>query len=125
MSDTPYRIEITRRAQKDITSLTPKLKKKLREILTNRISANPFDGKKLVGDLKGCWSVRLTLKDRIVYAIDEENRIVYILRARTHFEALGDRAGPLRLEKVDELRIRGAQPLTQELLDQAREVGRA
>ena len=86
MSDTPYRIEITRRAQKDISSLTPNLKKKLREILTNRISANPFDGKRLVGDLKGCWSVRLTPKDRIVYAIDEENRIVYILRAQTHHE---------------------------------------
>jgi len=86
MNDTPYRIEITRRAQKDIASLNPKLKKKLREILTNRISANPFDGKKLVGDLKCCWSVRLTLKDRIVYTIDEENQAVYILRARTHYE---------------------------------------
>jgi len=86
MSDRPYRIEITRRAQKDLASLTPKLKKKLREILTNRISANPFDGKKLVGELKGCWSVRLTLKDRIVYTIEEKDRIVYILRARTHHE---------------------------------------
>ena len=86
MNEAPYRIEITRRAQKDIASLTPKLKKKLREILTNRISANPFDGKRLVGDLKGCWSVRLTLKDRIVYSIDEENRVVNVFRARTHYE---------------------------------------
>jgi plasmid stability protein len=39
-------------------------------------------------------------------------------------EALGDRAGPPLLEKVDELRVRGAQPLTQELLNHAREVGR-
>ena len=86
MNDTRYRIEITRRAQKDIASLTPKLKKKLREILINRISPNPFDGKKLVGDLRGCWSVRLNLKDRVVYSIDEENRIVNVLRARTHYE---------------------------------------
>ena len=39
-------------------------------------------------------------------------------------EALGDRAGPPLLEEVDDLRIRGARPLTQELLDDAREAGR-
>ena len=86
MTDEPFRIQITRRAQKDIATLNPKLKKKLREILINRIAVNPFDGKKLVGDLRGCWSVRLTLKDRVVYSIDEEQHIVYILRARTHYE---------------------------------------
>ena len=86
MTDELFQLQITRRAQKDIATLTPKLKKKLREILVNRIAMNPFDGKKLVGDLRGCWSVRLTLKDRIVYSIDEENRIVHILRARTHYE---------------------------------------
>ena len=86
MTDEPFRLQITRRAQKDIATLTPKLKKKLREILINRIAMNPFDGKKLVGDLRGCWSVRLTLKDRVVYSIDEEHGIVHILRARTHNE---------------------------------------
>ena len=86
MTEPGYRIEITRRAQKDIETLTPKLKKKLRDILVNRIAVNPHDGKQLVGDLKGKWSVRLTLKDRIVYTIDEDHRVVYILRARTHYE---------------------------------------
>jgi len=86
MTDEPFRVQITRRAQKDIATLTPKLKQKLHEIIINRIAMNPFDGKKLMGDLKGCWSVRLTLKDRVVYSIDEQNRIVYILRARTHYE---------------------------------------
>jgi Txe/YoeB family toxin of toxin-antitoxin system len=86
MTEDPFRVQITRRAQKDIATLTPKLKEKLREILVNRIAVNPFDGKKLVGDLKCCWSVRLTLKDRVVYSIDEENRIVNVLRARTHYE---------------------------------------
>ncbi len=80
----PYRVEITRRAQKDISKLTPKLKNKLRDILMNRIAVNPFDGKKLIGEFDGFWSVRLTLKDRIVYSIDEEHRVVYVLRARTH-----------------------------------------
>jgi len=86
MTEEPFQIQITRRAQKDIDTLTPKLKKKLREILVNRIAVNPFDGKKLVGELKGCWSVRLNLRDRVVYSIDEEDRIVNVLRARTHYE---------------------------------------
>ena len=86
MTEPVYRIEITRRAQKDIATLTPALKKKLRDILTNRIATNPFDGKKLVGDLKGKWSVRLNIKDRVVYTIDQDHRVVYILRARTHYE---------------------------------------
>ena len=86
MTDEPFQILITRRAQKDIATLTPKLRKKLREILINRIAVNPFDGKKLVGDLRGFWSVRLTLKDRVVYSIDEEIHTVYILRARTNHE---------------------------------------
>ena len=84
MSERRYRIEISKRAHKDIETLTPKLKKKLLEILVNRIAVNPYDGKRLVGELKGKWSVRLTLKDRIVYTIDEENNIVCVLRARTH-----------------------------------------
>jgi addiction module RelE/StbE family toxin len=86
MTDEPaYRIEIARRAVKDIETLTPKLRKKLRDILVHRIAANPSDGKKLVGDLAGYRSVRLTHKDRIVYRIEESTRTVYILRARTHY----------------------------------------
>ena len=84
--ESPYRIKITRRAVKDIETLTPKLRRKLKDILINRIAANPFDGKKLVGDLSGYWSVRLTHKDRIVYKIDDSTNTVYILRTRTHYD---------------------------------------
>ena len=35
-----------------------------------------------------------------------------------------DRTDPLRIEDVDKLRIRGAEPLTQALLDEARKTGR-
>ena len=81
-----YRIEITRRAQSDVATLTPKLRRKLKDILLNQIAVAPHGGKKLVGELAGYWSVRLTYKDRIVYRIDEAQRIVYILRARTHYD---------------------------------------
>ena len=53
-------------------------------ILLEVLSVTPYEGKKLVGDLEGNYSLRLDLKDRIVYSIDEKNKIVYIKRAKTH-----------------------------------------
>lgn len=79
-----YEIRITRRAEKDIQRLPPKLKTKLYDILTEVIAKDPFQGKKLIGDLEGSYSYRLTYQDRIVYSIDSKNKIVYVERARTH-----------------------------------------
>ena len=80
-----YEIRITDRAEKDIGKLTPKLKRKLYDILTEVIAQEPFRGKKLVGDLAGSYSYRLTYKDRIVYSIDTKTKIIYIERAATHY----------------------------------------
>jgi len=80
-----YAIRITHQARKDIEKLTPKLKKKLRDILENVLAVSPYDGKKLIGDLDGSYSYRLTFQDRIVYSIDSKAKIVYIERARTHY----------------------------------------
>lgn len=80
-----YEIRFARRAEKDVKKLTPQLRRKLYEILTEIIAVDPFQGKRLVGDLAGSWSYRLTYKDRIVYAVDSKNKIVYIERAATHY----------------------------------------
>lgn len=80
-----YEIKITHTAEKDIRKLTPKLKLKLYEILTEVIAENPHEGKKLIGDLEGSYSYRLTFQDRIVYSIDTKKKIIYIERARTHY----------------------------------------
>jgi Txe/YoeB family toxin of Txe-Axe toxin-antitoxin module len=81
----PYDIRITKQAKKDINTLTPKLRAKLRDILVHVIAADPSEGKKLLGDLAGSYSYRLTYKDRIVYSVDERTKTVYIERARTHY----------------------------------------
>jgi antitoxin FitA len=39
-------------------------------------------------------------------------------------EALGRSSWPTTIEEIDNLRVRGARPLTQEMLDDARESGR-
>ena len=85
MSSGTYEIRITRRAEKDIEKLTPKLRAKLYDILTEVIAKNPFRGKKLIGDLAGSYSYRLSYKDRIVYSIDTKGKIIYIERAATHY----------------------------------------
>jgi len=80
-----YEIRLTREAVKDLAKLPPKLKEKLRDILENRIAVDPFSGKRLVGDLKGYYSVRLTYQDRIVYSVDEDRAVVFVHRTRTHY----------------------------------------
>lgn len=80
-----YEVRVTKQALKDISTLSPKLKKKLKSILLEVLSITPHEGKKLIGELAGNYSLRLTLHDRIVYSIDEERKIVYVKHARTHY----------------------------------------
>lgn len=80
-----YALRFSRQAEKDIRKLPPKLKKKPMDILRNRIAVDPYSGKALVGDLKGFYSVRLSHQDRVVYSIEEDKLVVYIIRAKTHY----------------------------------------
>ena len=82
-----YEIRFTREAFKDVKKLSSKLQKKLHEIITSRIVNQPYAGKKLVGDLSGFFSVRLSYQDRIIYTVDEENKTIFIHRAKTHYGA--------------------------------------
>ena len=80
-----YEVRLTREAVKDLGKHSPKLRRKAREILENRVALDPYSGKHLVGDLKGYFSVRLTFQDRIVYSVDEDRRLVFVHRTRTHY----------------------------------------
>ncbi len=80
-----YEIVFTKQAFKDVKSLSPKLKEKLKSIIQEVISENPFVGKKLLGELDGNFSFRLDLKNRVIYSVDKENGLVYVKRARTHY----------------------------------------
>ena len=81
-----YEVLFTKEALKDVQKLPPKLKEKLKTIIRTQISLEPFSGKKLIGDLKGLYSKRLSYKDRILYKIDEKNQSVIILKAKTHYK---------------------------------------
>ena len=53
----PFSIRFTKEAAKDVTKLSPHLRRKLREILLANVATDPFSGKKLVGDLQGFYSI--------------------------------------------------------------------
>ena len=55
------------------------------DILRNRLAADPYAGKALVGDLKGYYSVMLSYQDRVVCSMEDEKLMVYVIRARTHY----------------------------------------
>jgi addiction module RelE/StbE family toxin len=80
-----YEVRFTKEAKKDVDKLTPKLKKKLKSIIQDTLSISPYGGKKLVGDLTGFYSIRLSYQDRILYTINDEQKLIYIHRAKTHY----------------------------------------
>ena len=85
-----YKIEYTKQAVKDVESTkVAKLDNKVKnliEILRN----NPFEKyppyEKLIGDLLGAYSRRINIHHRLVYMVFEKEKIVRILRMRTHYE---------------------------------------
>ena len=58
---------------------------KLQEILTEVLSKNAYLGKSLKGNLAGLRSYRLNLKDRILYEVFESEKIILIIRAKSHY----------------------------------------
>lgn len=80
-----FQIQFSKKAQKDIAELSDRQKQKLKLLLDEVISVNPYTGKPLKGNLKGLYSYRLNLKDRILYEIYEQDKIVLVIRTRTHY----------------------------------------
>lgn len=80
-----FSVHFTPEAVKDTKKLTPKQRKKLKEIILLQLMENPFVGKKLTGNLTGFYSIRLNIHDRIVYNIDKQKKMVTILKTKTHY----------------------------------------
>ncbi len=85
-----WRMVYTRQAQKDAkkiaaAGLRPKAEKLL-EILTKNPYQTPPPFEKLVGDLSGAYSRRITIQHRLVYQVLEEIRTVKVIRMWTHYD---------------------------------------
>jgi len=79
----------TRQAQKDAKKINQAGLRdnvqKLFEILRENHFQNPPPYEKLIGDLQGAYSRRITIKHRLVYELCEGN-IIKIIRLWTHYE---------------------------------------
>ena len=83
-------IVFTSAAQKDARKITRTGLKPKTESLLKLLEEDPFRSpppfEKLVGELKGAFSRRISLQHRLIYQIIESTRTVKILRMWTHYE---------------------------------------
>lgn len=87
---TSWKIVYTKQAQKDAKKLvTAGLKQKtekLLEILKVNPFKNPPEYEKLVGDLTGAYSRRITIQHRLIYQVYQKEKAIKIIRMWTHYE---------------------------------------
>lgn len=85
-----WRLVFTRQAQKDAkkiaqSGLKPQASKLL-EVLQNNPYQNPPPCEKLVGDLTGAFSRRISIQHRLIYQVLDDIKTVKIIRMWTHYE---------------------------------------
>ena len=85
-----YLIVFSRQADKDKARLKQGgLEKKARELLSVIMQdsyATPPRYEKLVGDMQGLYFRRINMQHRLVYEVDEANKVVHMLRMWTHYD---------------------------------------
>lgn len=85
-----WKLYFTRQARKDAKKLAAAgLKEKAQDLL-DLLRDNPYHNpppyEKLVGDVAGAYSRRITIQHRLVYQILEKRKAVKVLRMWTHYE---------------------------------------
>lgn len=83
-----WKIEFSRKTLKDTQKLrSAGLSNRVKE-LVEIIKSNPYQPpyEKLTGNLKGYYSRRINIKHRLVYSIDNEEKIVRVVSVWTHYE---------------------------------------
>jgi Txe/YoeB family toxin of toxin-antitoxin system len=85
-----WRIVYTRQAQKDAKKIAVAGLRQKAEKLLEILSENPFQTpppfEKLIGDLSGAYSRRITIQHRLVYQVLQEKKTVKVIRMWTHYE---------------------------------------
>ena len=80
----------TKEAEKDAKKLKQAGLKGKAESLLRVIERNPHQNpppfEKLVGDLQGLYSRRISIQHRLVYQVLQEEQAVKVLRMWTHYE---------------------------------------
>lgn len=84
-----WRVKLSSRAEKDKKLLKRAgLEQKARQLLGILMESpfqNPPPYEKLVGDMAGSYSRRINLQHRLVYEVDKEQGVVYVLMMWSHY----------------------------------------
>ena len=85
-----YQLVFTKQAQKDAKKLASSGLRPKAESLLEIIKIDPFQTpppyEKLIGDLAGAYSRRINIQHRLVYQVNESERVVKVIRFWTHYE---------------------------------------
>ena len=85
-----WQVILSRQAQKDakkvaLANLKPQVIKLL-ELLAENPYRRPLPYEKLIGNLQGFYSRRISIQHRLIYRIVENEKAVHVLRMWTHYE---------------------------------------
>ncbi len=85
-----WELVFTKQAQKDSKKNAAAGLRDKTERLLDLLRKNPFQTpppyEKLIGDLAGAYSRRITIQHRLVYQVLEQEKIVKVLRLWTHYD---------------------------------------
>lgn len=85
-----WRVVFTKQAQKDAKKLAAAGLRPRAERLLALLAENPYQTpppyEKLLGDLAGAYSRRINIQHRLVYQVEEVQRVVKVIRMWTHYE---------------------------------------
>ena len=86
-----YSLKNTKSAQKKKKKIEqyPALKRNVQNLL-DLIKIDPYQNpppyEKLLGNLSECYSRRINAQHRLVYTVDEDNKLIRIISMWTHYE---------------------------------------
>ena len=87
---TRWRVVFTKQAQKDAKHLAAAGLRPKAEKLLHLLAENPYQTppsyEKLQGDLAGAYSRRINIRHRLVYQVEEKQRVVKVIRMWTYYE---------------------------------------
>jgi Txe/YoeB family toxin of toxin-antitoxin system len=85
-----WQVVLSRQAVKDAKKLSRSGLQAQAQKLLDILSEDPYRKypayETLVGNLKGYYSRRINIQHRLVYAIDDQQKLVHVLRMWTHYE---------------------------------------
>jgi Txe/YoeB family toxin of toxin-antitoxin system len=85
-----WRLVYTKQAQKDAKKLSAAGLRPKAQKLLDLLAENPFTTpprfEKVLGDMTGAYSRRISLQHRLLYQGIEDKKIVKIIRMWTHYE---------------------------------------